>query len=120
MACAGTPSEACGGPDRLSIYQRSTSTSGGDTPDIVGRTGNWTSLGCYSDAGGARALANGVAPLGGGQNNSAESCIATCEISRYKFAGTEYGQECFVSVPFQNSDALALMFDALVWQHSRQ
>lgn len=98
MACAGTPSETCGGPDRLSIYQRnSTAPSGVEIPDLVGKTGNWTPLGCYSDAGGARALANGVAPVGGVQNNSAESCIASCEVSRYKFAGTEYGTECFVS-----------------------
>jgi hypothetical protein len=97
MACSGNATEACGGPDRLSIYSTAGQNGGGSTLLIPGKTGNWTSLGCYSDAGGARILSTGVAPLGGAQNNSAEACIAACETSNFKYAGTEYSAECYVS-----------------------
>jgi len=97
MACSGAAGEACGGPDRLSIYATTGSTSGGGMALIPGKTGNWTSLGCYSDAGGARILSTGVAPVGGAANNSAQSCIAACEVNKFKYAGTEYSAECFVS-----------------------
>jgi hypothetical protein len=55
MTCAGNSSEYCGGPDRLNLYNytstaTTTTTTGAQPPSgpiAVPSFGNWTSLGCY-------------------------------------------------------------------------
>jgi hypothetical protein len=93
MPCSGAPGEACGGPNRLSVYEKA-ATPGGGTPAPSGPSG-WGSLGCYSDSVAARILPTGVGVAGGASNNSAASCTAACAASNFKYAGTEYGGECF-------------------------
>ena len=39
--CGGTAQEACGGPDRLTLYMI-------DPPQEVPSVGNWNSLGCWT------------------------------------------------------------------------
>lgn len=98
MSCAGTATEACGGPNRLSVYERPASTGSSSSLVLVGTTGNWSRIGCYSDSTGARLLAVGMAVQGGASNMSAESCITACDANKYKYAGTEYASECYVSL----------------------
>lgn len=97
MECGGAAGEACGGPNRLSVYEKAaTSASGG--PAASDEPGNWGSLGCYSDSVGARILSVGVIVNGGPSNMSAASCTDACQAGNYKYAGTEYSGECFVSL----------------------
>lgn len=93
MPCSGAPGEACGGPNRLSVYEKAAST-GGDAPAAAGPNG-WGSLGCYSDSVAARILPNVGIVNGGPANMSAASCTDACSAANYKYAGTEYGGECF-------------------------
>lgn len=95
-ACSGATGEACGGTNRLSLYERTGPPSTNSSVIIEDGTDRvWISRGCWSDAGGAgRILSLGVAPLGGSANNSAQSCTPECKRRLYKFAGTEYGGEC--------------------------
>jgi hypothetical protein len=118
MACSGAPSEACGGPDRLSLYER-TSTSPAQSSAVIiddGAEWVWLSRGCYSDLTYARILANGVGVQGGSSNNSAQSCTTECQRQNYQFAGTEYAAECKSSC--ENLALEANMSCRLLWQHA--
>lgn len=96
MACSGAPGEACGGPNRLSVYERNSTAPAQSSAVIIddGAERVWLSRGCYSDLTYARILANGVSVQGGGSNNSAQSCTTECQRQNYQFAGTEYAAEC--------------------------
>lgn len=99
MACSGAPGEACGGPNRLSLYERTAAPPAQSSGIVIddGSGWEWVARGCYSDLTYARILSLGVAVQGGGQNNSAQSCTAECKRQNFAFAGTEYAAECYVS-----------------------
>jgi hypothetical protein len=93
MPCSGAAGEACGGSNRLSVYQKAASV-GGNPPAPAAPSG-WGSLGCYSDSVGARILSEVGVVNGGPANMSAASCTDACSALNYKYAGTEHGGECF-------------------------
>jgi hypothetical protein len=120
MACAGAPGEACGGPDRLSLYER-TSTAPAQSSAVIiddGAEWVWLSRGCYSDLTYARILANGVSVQGGGNNNSAQSCTTECQRQNYQFAGTEYAAEC--ESPCESLAPKTNLLCRLLWQHASE
>jgi hypothetical protein len=80
MPCAGDASEACGGPDRLTVY-----TSFSTNPGPAG----WTSLGCYTDSVQARTLTVLEQVAGGTDAMTPEACTSTCAGAGYKYAGVE-------------------------------
>ncbi|KAF2864815.1 glyoxal oxidase N-terminus-domain-containing protein [Massariosphaeria phaeospora] len=95
MECSGAPGEACGGPGRLSVYQKDPVTGGGGTPPAPSAPEGWGARGCYSDNGGARIL-NVIGTVEGGPSKmSPETCTAGCKNGDFKYAGVEYGGECF-------------------------
>lgn len=96
MACSGAAGEACGGPDRLSVYERTSSPPAQSSATVIedGTEFVWAARGCYSDLTYARILGQAVAVQGGGQNNSAQSCTTACRKQNFKYAGTEYAAEC--------------------------
>jgi hypothetical protein len=55
----------------------------------VNSTGPYNSIGCWTDAGGARTLSDKVPVLGA--KNTIEACAAAC--SGYGYFGVEYGVE---------------------------
>ncbi|TFK36071.1 glycosyl hydrolase family 71-domain-containing protein [Crucibulum laeve] len=69
----------------------STVTTPSSTP--ISNTG-WTYLGCYPDYS-PRTLANGLYLSENTQ--TVAKCLASCSAQGYKYAGTEYGIECFCS-----------------------
>lgn len=99
MVCNGNSTEFCGGSNRLNVYSSSassttsstTSTSATATPQQSVPAG-WTSLGCYTDAVGARTLAN---PQYLGGPMTWELCTSACKTSSYLYAGVEYAGECY-------------------------
>ncbi|KAF3007823.1 hypothetical protein E8E13_010601 [Curvularia kusanoi] len=104
MACSGASGEACGGPNRLSIYNRTTPAQPSAAVIIEDGTDHvWIGRGCYSDSTSARILSLGVAPQGGNQNNSAQSCTAECKRRSFTYAGTEYGAECYCGNTLSNN-----------------
>ncbi|KAF8341317.1 uncharacterized protein EI90DRAFT_1719489 [Cantharellus anzutake] len=82
MPCSGDSSQKCGGGNRIGIYKSSSSTSG------------WGLLGCYNDDTSNRAL-KGYSTSS--SSNSVTSCESTCQAQGFKYAGVEYGQECYCS-----------------------
>ncbi|PPR05439.1 hypothetical protein CVT26_011317 [Gymnopilus dilepis] len=56
-------------------------------------TAGWTSLGCYQDQNN-RILSNGPTT---DNAQTISKCLATCQAGSYKYAGVEYGDECWCS-----------------------
>ncbi|KAF7437573.1 hypothetical protein PC9H_004415 [Pleurotus ostreatus] len=94
MACGGNPTEACGGPNRLSVY-----TSGGNVPILpipvvkdTGLPGQWRSVGCLQEPGAQRVFPYQIIM----QNNlTVDACLNQCAAFGYPAAGMEFGDECY-------------------------
>lgn len=94
MACSGNATQACGGPNRLSVY-----TSTGNVtalpvpaPQTTNLPGQWQYRGCLIEAVGKRIFDNQIIwPT----NNSAVACMTQCAKFGFSASGTEYGQECY-------------------------
>ncbi|KAH7906672.1 copper radical oxidase-like protein [Hygrophoropsis aurantiaca] len=96
MACGGNANEACGGPNRLSVY-----TSTGNvtvlpipTTQTTSLPGEWAYKGCLAElgAGSPRMLPY---ELDWPTNNTVDACLNQCASYGYPAAGLEYGEQCF-------------------------
>lgn len=85
MPCAGAAGEACGGPQRISVYESSISNRPGTNPGVEG----FPSLGCWSDAVSTRALSVWGVVEGG---LTVAKCAAACASQGFGLSGVEYGQ----------------------------
>ncbi|KEQ91797.1 hypothetical protein AUEXF2481DRAFT_50439, partial [Aureobasidium subglaciale EXF-2481] len=87
MLCSGNQQELCGGPGALSVY-----TLNADAPvSTITQGSGFASYGCFVD-GTPRALAYSA---GSKSDNTPYKCASTCQSLGYKYAGTEYGSECW-------------------------
>ncbi|KAJ7612255.1 glycosyl hydrolase family 71-domain-containing protein [Roridomyces roridus] len=84
MGCSGKSSEMCGGYYRISVYKASSVVP---PPALT-----WSSLGCYQDQSSQRTL--GATSFSSGAQ-TVEGCQASCAASGYRYAGLEYGSECW-------------------------
>ncbi|KAF8534900.1 putative glyoxal oxidase precursor [Trichophaea hybrida] len=101
MGCSGNATEACGGPNRLTVFS---GTDVGGPQTNPGPPG-WTSAGCYTDNVGGRTLATGVGTPGGGAALTVALCTAACAQGNYLHAGVEYGGECYCGNVFSAGGA---------------
>ncbi|KAM0253586.1 hypothetical protein ACHAQJ_007214 [Trichoderma viride] len=87
--CGGNSTEACGGPNRLTLY-KSTKVTG---PEVNPGPNGWESKGCYSEGTTGRAL---TFEFGGvtSAKMTVAACTTGCKAAGYTFAGVEYGGEC--------------------------
>ncbi|KAF1964882.1 copper radical oxidase [Bimuria novae-zelandiae CBS 107.79] len=110
MGCSGNPDEACGGPDRLTLYNNTAVMPTGP-PWVNPGVNGYQSLGCYTDNSGAggRALdveVSGTFP-GGYQNSTVANCVTACSARNYIYAGLEYYGECWCGNTIKNQAAEA-------------
>lgn len=84
MPCAGWSTEACGGSQRITVYE----TLSGNPPSTNPGTPGFPSLGCYSDSIARRAL-----PVRGDYEGGLDvaKCISSCSSRGFALAGVEYG-----------------------------
>ncbi|KAL7277999.1 hypothetical protein ACG7TL_007952 [Trametes sanguinea] len=94
MACGGNSTEACGGPNRLSVY-----TSTGNvtalpvpTPQNTSLPGQWEYKGCLQEPDGSRVFPYQLIYT---NNNTIEACLNQCAAFGYPAAGAEFGDECW-------------------------
>lgn len=97
MGCAGNATEACGGPNRLSVYASTAevvivpvpTAQTTDLPD------GWSYAGCFSDDKGNDGRVLPLQIILG--NNSAPNCIDACLAAdpTTTAAGAEFGDECY-------------------------
>ena len=99
MPCTGNATQVCGAGNRLTVFHTTQALTG---PGVNPGPPGWTSLGCYSDAAGARTLANGVQTTGGGSVMTIALCTSACKSAGYSLAGAEYGGECYCGNAFSN------------------
>ena len=84
MPCSGDSTQACGGPDRLSVYAQ-----GGDAFEPCGTNpgvGGFVSTGCVADSQAQRTLPN-FTPVDG--EMTVAKCVSACQAGGYSYAGTE-------------------------------
>jgi hypothetical protein len=90
MACSGNSTQACGGPDLITVYYANAPAPQG--PQTNPGPAGWTSAGCWAD-GPSKALANSVQVPGGGNNMTVMECTSACSAAGYKLAGVEYASK---------------------------
>jgi hypothetical protein len=93
MPCTGNPSQLCGGPNRLSLYNQTTYTPPRNPPLI----NSYTYLGCFSESLTTSRLLSG-ASFTNSTAMTIESCTAFCRQQQMPdgvYAGVEYAQECY-------------------------
>ncbi|KAF9049496.1 copper radical oxidase with WSC domains [Hymenopellis radicata] len=96
MGCGGNSTEACGGPNRLSVYSSSKNITVLPVPTVLNDTNilpkNWTYAGCYTDENNGRVLPWQIIWE---HNATVEACVNQCSTFGYTAASLEYGQECY-------------------------
>jgi hypothetical protein len=108
MACAANSSEACGGPNLLSVYYANKAAPQG--PQTNPGPSGWTSFGCWTDNG-PRTLGNQVQVAGGAAGMTVAGCTSACGSSGYALAGLEYAQECWCDNYVSSSGSKAAITD---------
>ncbi|KAA1470743.1 copper radical oxidase [Dentipellis sp. KUC8613] len=94
MGCGGNATEACGGPNRLSVYTSTGNVTAFPVPTAQNTSlpGKWEYKGCLAEP-----VPNRVFPwqIFNTNNNSAEACLNQCAAFGYPAAGMEFGDECY-------------------------
>ncbi|KAF4963891.1 hypothetical protein FSARC_8144 [Fusarium sarcochroum] len=84
--CPGNSAEKCGGSNAIQLFST--------VPTRIG-------LGCYSDATNSRTLSKSLNIAG----NTNKKCQEACAEAGYKYAGTEFGSQCFCGNSIDNAGA---------------
>ncbi|KAL0947951.1 hypothetical protein HGRIS_010580 [Hohenbuehelia grisea] len=94
MPCGGNATEACGGPNRLSVYSSSKNVTALPVPVVKNTSlpGSWQYKGCLKEPGAVR-----VFPYQNiwTTNNTVEACLNQCAAFGYPAAGLEFSDECY-------------------------
>ncbi|KAL5392928.1 hypothetical protein DPSP01_000621 [Paraphaeosphaeria sporulosa] len=96
--CNGDPTQACGGEDRVSIYQDPTFPDADD----VAVSADFLSLGCYTEGDSGRSLDYSQWDYLNISAMTTEMCLTACGAKGFPFAGTEFGRECYCGVVLGN------------------
>jgi hypothetical protein len=95
--CTGNSAEVCGAGGRINVF-----TNGDTAPAVLAATGDFTSIGCYSDSASARTLTTRVSLPG---RVRVSDCTTACERQGFQYAGLEYADECYCGASIQNGGA---------------
>ncbi|KAI0294118.1 galactose oxidase [Multifurca ochricompacta] len=94
MGCGGNKTEACGGPNRLSVYTSTGSVTAFPVPTVqtTNLPGSWQYSRCLAEPGAVRVFPYQIILS---QNNTADNCLSLCSTFGYPAAGMEFGDECW-------------------------
>ncbi|KAF2267440.1 WSC-domain-containing protein [Lojkania enalia] len=98
LPCNGDNSQACGGADRLSIYQDPTFPDA----DAIAISSDYLSLGCYTEGTSGQSLDYSQWDYLNISAMTTETCLNACGAKGYPFAGLEFGRECYCGVVLGN------------------
>jgi hypothetical protein len=90
-ACTGDKGQACGGPERLTVYMNA-----GMGPWTNPGVNGYVSQGCYTDDVSLRTLSSWIAVDGG---LSVAKCTYACKVEGYVYSGVEYAGGQYYSNP---------------------
>ncbi|KAF2786774.1 WSC-domain-containing protein [Melanomma pulvis-pyrius CBS 109.77] len=102
LPCNGDNHQACGGEDRLSIYQDPTFPDA----DAIGVSSDYLSIGCFTEGTSGRSLDYSQWDYLNVSSMTTETCLNACGAKGYPFAGTEFGRECYCGVVLGNGTAV--------------
>ena len=92
MPCAANGQETCGGRSRLSVYNNTAIVPPAAKPVVSG----YSYQSCFTDpSSSARTLSGYASSNATGMTQ--ELCVATCSARGYRYAGVEFGKECYCS-----------------------
>ena len=91
MPCAGASGQACGGPNRVTIFKSNANIAIPVNPTIT----DYGYKGCYTDHISDRVLTTSIDSYDG---MTVERCASACTGSHY--FGTQYGRECYCGDSF--------------------
>ena len=110
MPCSGDATEFCGFGDRLELYsttaKRPISSTTSAAPFHRPTVGAFDSVGCQTEASGARAL--GQASFAD-DAMTLERCASFCDV--FVYFGVEYGRECYCGDALQAGSVQAVLAD---------
>ncbi|KAI0364868.1 galactose oxidase [Pilatotrama ljubarskyi] len=94
MGCGGNSTQACGGPNRLSVYSSTGNVTALPVPTPLNSSlpGQWEYKGCLQEPNGARVFPYQLIYT---TNNTIEGCLNQCAAFGYPAAGAEFGDECW-------------------------
>ncbi|KAH8105346.1 galactose oxidase [Cristinia sonorae] len=101
MGCGGNTTEACGGPNRLSVY---TALPNGTVPSLpvpvaktTGLPTGWSYSSCIKEGpNGGRVLPNQIDfQIIPEKNTTIDGCLTRCREYGYPAAGLEFGSQCY-------------------------
>ncbi|KAH9979503.1 copper radical oxidase [Lactifluus volemus] len=93
MACSGSSSQACGGPNRISLYSSQPVTAlAVPTVQTTNLPGNWQYSHCLAEPGGNQVFPYQITLA---NNNSAQNCLSQCSTFGYAAAGMAFANECY-------------------------
>jgi hypothetical protein len=91
MPCAGDAQSTCGGRSRLSVYNNTSLSPPAAKPVLPG---GYAYQGCFTDPSASQRTLPGYA-VSNATGMTQELCASTCQGRGYKFAGVEFGKECY-------------------------
>ncbi|KAH7118765.1 WSC domain-containing protein [Dendryphion nanum] len=102
LPCKGNQNQTCGGFDRLSIYQDPTFSA------TVANSGDYISLGCYTEGNGGRAFGTNLgSDILDPSKMTNELCKNACGSKGYPYAATEWSRECYCGIRIDNNATTA-------------
>ncbi|KAG9230010.1 WSC domain-containing protein [Amylocarpus encephaloides] len=113
--CTGDVNQICGGNGitkdgsflslfaDMRYFDGNTSTAPPTGPFVNPGVGGFTSMGCYTEPTGGRALQQQLTP----KTKTVANCVAVCDAASYTYAGLEYGGECWCGKTL-NSNSLSV------------
>ncbi|TDL22721.1 WSC-domain-containing protein [Rickenella mellea] len=103
MACAGDSTEPCGGPARLNLFLNGNTPPA--KPSAPSSVGDWKSIGCWTDAPGARTMPFSPSVA---QPMTIKKCTDACFAAGYSLSGVEFADECYCGNEFDQTANLDL------------
>jgi Domain of unknown function (DUF1996)/WSC domain len=106
MRCKGDPTQPCGGPSRLSLWNNTSYIPPRNPPNPINQ---FSYIGCFTEGRGGRALGAAGGKTAFAKTDTAamtvEMCASICFSKGYNWMGVEYGQECYCNQdgPIYNS-----------------
>jgi WSC domain len=94
-ACSGAATEACGGPNRVSLYSsvQTFTTYPVPAPKTTGLPGEYQYQGCFAEPGGGQTIF--TYQITNDVNMTVQACLNQCSLYGYGAAALEYGNECW-------------------------
>jgi hypothetical protein len=103
MACGGDSKSLCGGGNRMNLYENSAWSAPAPKPTENPGIGAFRSKGCWYDDVNNRAIPD---EQFNAKSMSVKECVSRAQSDGFRYAGLEFGVECWYGDTFSSSPAI--------------